>query len=82
MSDMSNGMNLGTKDGSAHLFLANGKEETHYHVEGKVGYPFFGELILDCLNRTENAMTQAHAFKAAELCVKAQMAAKVISKRK
>ena len=72
-------MNLGTNDGPGHLFLANGKEEKHYHVEGKVGYPFFGELILDCLNRTENAMTQAHAFKAAELCVKAQLAAKVIS---
>jgi predicted dehydrogenase len=72
-------MNLGTKDGPGHLFLANGKEEKHYHVEGKVGYPFFGELILDCINRTENAMTQAHAFKAAELCVKAQLAAKVIS---
>ena len=29
-------------------------------------------LILDCLNRTENAMTQEHAFKAAELCLLAQ----------
>jgi hypothetical protein len=41
-----------------------------------VGYRFFGELILDCLNRTEKAMTQAHAFKAAELCLKAQAAAR------
>jgi len=72
-------MNLGTKDGSAHLFLANGKEETHFNVFGKVGYPFFGELILDCLYRTEKAMTQEHAFKAAELCVKAQMQAVKIS---
>lgn len=68
-------MNIGTNDGPGHLYLANGKEETHFNVEGKVGYPFFGELILDCLNRTENAMTQEHAFKAAELCVKAQMQA-------
>jgi hypothetical protein len=29
-------------------------------------------LILDSLNRTEQAMTQAHAFKAAELSLKAQ----------
>ena len=34
--------------------------------------PFFGQLILDCLNRTENAMTQEHAFKAAELSLQAQ----------
>ena len=32
----------------------------------------FGQLILDCLERTEKAMTQAHAFKAAELCLLAQ----------
>ena len=39
---------------------------------GVTGFPFFGQLILDCLNRTENAMTQHHAFKAAELCLIAQ----------
>lgn len=44
-------------------------------MSGKVGHPFFGELILDCLNRTENAMTQAHAFMAAELYLKAQQKA-------
>jgi predicted dehydrogenase len=74
-------MNLGTNEGPGHLFLANGKEEVHYNVKGKVGYPFFGELILDCLNRTEIAMTQEHAFKAAELCVRAQLQAVDITKR-
>ena len=73
-------MNIGTNDGGGHVFLANKNEETHYNVSGKVGYPFFGELILDCLNRTEHAMTQEHAFKAAELSVKAQMQAEKISK--
>ena len=57
------------------VYLVNKEGEFRYPVAGKVGFPFFGELILDCLNRTENAMTQAHAFKAAELCVKAQMLA-------
>ncbi|MDR2446725.1 MAG: Gfo/Idh/MocA family oxidoreductase [Treponema sp.] len=66
-------MNLGAKgSGGGHVFLANGKEEAHYHVEGKAGFPYFGALILDCLNRTENAMTQEHAFKAAELSLIAQ----------
>lgn len=55
-----------------HVYLVNGEGERHYAVSGQVGFPFFGELILDCLNRTENAMTQEHAFKAAELCVAAQ----------
>ena len=52
------------------------KGEQHLSVGGQVGFPFFGELILDCLNRTERAMSQAHAFKAAELCLKAQAAAR------
>lgn len=73
-------LNIGTQDGPGHLYLANGKEEKHYHVEGKIGYPFFGQLILDCLGRTETAMTQEHAFKAAELCVKAQMQAVNLTK--
>ncbi len=58
-----------------HVFLVNKDGEKHFEVTGKVGYPFFGQLILDCINRTENAMTQEHVFKAAELCVKAQMQA-------
>jgi len=54
------------------VYLVNHEKEQHLSVQGKVGFPFFGQLILDCLNRTENAMTQEHAFKAAELCLKAQ----------
>jgi len=69
-------MQLGEKGShGGHVYLANQHGETYYNAEGKVGFPYFGQLILDCLNRTENAMTQEHAFKAAELCVKAQMQA-------
>jgi hypothetical protein len=49
--------------------------EHHLSVSRQVGYPFFGELILDCLERTERAMPQAHTFKAAELCVVAEQEA-------
>ncbi|MDQ0233048.1 Gfo/Idh/MocA family protein [Metabacillus malikii] len=55
-----------------HLYLVNNNGERYFNLSGQVGYPFFGELILDCINRTENAMTQEHAFKAAELCLLAQ----------
>ena len=60
------------RPGGGHVFLANGKGERYVNAVGVTGFPFFGQLILDCLNRTENAMTQAHAFKAAELCLLAQ----------
>lgn len=54
------------------LYLVTNEGEKHMQLAGKVGYPFFGEFILDCLNGTETSMTQAHVFKAAELCLKSQ----------
>ena len=74
-------INIGTQRTENHLFLANGRTEEHIECAGKVGYPFFGQLILDCINRTENAMTQEHAFKAAELCVKAELAAQRVGEK-
>jgi predicted dehydrogenase len=68
-----------TRDsGGDQLFLVNGKGERHFALAGKVGFPFFGRLIRDCLERTETAMTQAHAFLAAELCLRAQVQARRI----
>lgn len=55
-----------------HVYLVNKDGEQHFAVKGQVGFPYFGQLILDCLNRTELAMTQEHTFKAAELCLIAQ----------
>jgi hypothetical protein len=57
------------------VYLVDKHGEHHIPVSGKVGYPFFGELILDCLEGTERAMTQAHAFRAAEMCLQAQQQA-------
>jgi len=59
-----------------HVYIADKQGERRMDVEGTVGYRFFGELILDCIARTEKAMTQDHAFKAAELALIAQGAAK------
>lgn len=65
---------LATDHGGDQLFLVDGKGEHRIPCAGLVGFPFFGELILDCLAGTERAMTQAHTFKAAELCLRAQAA--------
>lgn len=55
-----------------HVYLVDHRGEHHFAVHGQVGYPFFGGFVRDCLNRSEDAMTQEHAFKAAELSVTAQ----------
>ncbi|MCL1964756.1 MAG: Gfo/Idh/MocA family oxidoreductase [Firmicutes bacterium] len=68
-------VNIAENQAGDHVFLVNKDGERHFAVSGQVGYPFFGQLIADCMHRTETAMTQLHAFKAAELCVRAQMQA-------
>ena len=54
------------------VLWVDGEGEHRFNATGQVGCPFFGRLIRDCLDRTETAMTQAHAFAAAELCLQAQ----------
>lgn len=61
--------------GGNHLFLVNRDGEQYVSAAGTTGFPFFRDLILDCLERTERAMTQEHAFRAAELSIRAQNAA-------
>jgi predicted dehydrogenase len=65
-------LNVGHERNGDHVFLVDKKGEQHLQVAGQVGFPFFGRLIRDCLDRTETAMTQEHGFLAAELCMKAQ----------
>ncbi|HAK93532.1 MAG TPA: oxidoreductase [Planctomycetes bacterium] len=55
-----------------HVYIVDGAGERHEPVHGRVGFPFFGELILDCLERTERAMPQRHAFLAMELALEAR----------
>ncbi|MGO1259515.1 MAG: Gfo/Idh/MocA family protein, partial [Brachybacterium sp.] len=70
-----------TDNGGGQVILVDGEGEHRINASGEVGYPFFGELILDVLNRTENAMTQEHAFKAVELALAAQEQARELTGR-
>jgi predicted dehydrogenase len=54
------------------VYLVDHQGERRLPVHGQIGFPFFGQLIRDCLHRTETAMTQRHAFLAAELSLQAQ----------
>ncbi len=60
------------------LILVNGSKEERYELNGQVGFPFFGEMILDCINGSDKAMSDDHIFKAAELCLVAQEKAQKI----
>ena len=66
---------LGRQAPASALLLADAAGVREIDCLNRVGFPFFGRLILDVLNRTEHAMSQAHAFKAAEISLRAQAVA-------
>jgi predicted dehydrogenase len=55
-----------------HVFLVDHKGEHYFNAAGKEGFPFFGRLIRDSLERTHTAFSQDTAFKAIELAIEAQ----------
>ena len=63
------------------LYVADGGGVEQIRCLG-MGFPFFGRFALDILNGTENAMTQSHAFAAAELSLNAQRCAELNSDAK
>jgi len=71
-------IDVGREKEGNQLYLVTKTGEHHLSLKGKVGAPYYGELILDCLNRTENAMTQEHALKATELALIAQKQATIL----
>lgn len=63
---------LARKTPASMILHANGSRVDEIDCQNQIGYPFFGQLILDVLKRTEKAMTQTHIFKAAEISLRAQ----------
>ena len=68
-------LDLGVKAPAAIVLQADADAVQRIDCLDQVGYPFFGRLILDALNGTETAMSQAHTFRAAELSMRAQVLA-------
>jgi len=62
-----------------HVYMVNHEGEHHFKAAGRCGFPFFGRMIRDCLDRTETAMCQDHIFRSVELALDAQESAMVIS---
>lgn len=69
----------GTSPKGDHVIWVDRKEEHREQVTGKVGFVFFGQLIRDCLNRTEHAITQEHIFDTMKVAIEAQECAEVIA---
>ena len=68
-------IDLAGRPGGDHLFLVD-KTQTRYMDCGSTELPFGRQLLDDVRHRTETAMSQAHAFLASELALKAQAMAR------
>ncbi|MGD1819190.1 MAG: Gfo/Idh/MocA family protein [Pleomorphochaeta sp.] len=57
---------------SDHVIVVDESDEQHYKVFGKVGFPFFGNLIKECRGENIIAMDQEHIFRSIELAIEAE----------
>lgn len=71
-------INIGTDKNGDHVFLADSEGEHHYQVTGKVGFPFFGQFIRDCIDGTDTAMSEEHVLESMHLAIEASQKAKVL----
>ena len=60
------------------VYLVDKEGEQKLEATGKMGFVFFGDFILDCMNRTEVSMTQEHVLLATSLALQAEKQAVVI----
>ncbi|MGI9322288.1 MAG: Gfo/Idh/MocA family protein [Pseudomonadales bacterium] len=65
-------LDLGRQAPASLVLKADGGGVQTVDCLNQVGYPFFGQLILDVLHGTEQAMSQEHIFKAAQISMQAQ----------
>jgi predicted dehydrogenase len=73
-------VDIGGRHGGNHLFLVDG-QQTRYVDCSDVELPFGRQLLDDVRNRTQTAMSQAHAFLASELALQAQLHARPVETR-
>ncbi|MCK9287167.1 MAG: Gfo/Idh/MocA family oxidoreductase [Sphaerochaetaceae bacterium] len=55
-----------------HVYWVNHEGEQHECVAGVAGFPFFGQFVRDCLDRTETSASQERVFRAIELAIEAE----------
>lgn len=55
-----------------HVYWADKTGERRVCASGKRGFPYFGRMVRDCLDRTETAISQERVFRVMELAIEAQ----------
>ena len=73
-------VDIAGRPGGGHVFLVD-QHSTRYFDCSNEPLPYGDQLVSDIRNRTETAMTQAHAFLAAELALRCDLQAQRITQR-
>ena len=71
-------LDVGVSTSGDQVILVDAQGEHKSCVTGQMSFVFFGEFILDCLNRTERAITQRHTLQAMKIAIEAQSKARII----
>ena len=74
-------INVAEDSSGDHVFIVDGTGEYHEQVTGRIGFPFFGEFILDCLHGSDNAMTEEHVLESMRLAIEADSKAEILGGR-
>lgn len=69
--------NIGYDMNTDFIVVVNNDGMFAHNVSGKIGITYFDDLIFDCYNKTETAMSEKEAFKAIELAITAQEKANI-----
>jgi len=72
-------IDVATSPDGDHVYVVDKTGEHKHELTGKVGFVFFGAFIRDCLDGTENAITQAHTFEAMRATIDAQARAENVT---
>lgn len=62
------------------VYFVDKAGEHHVCATGKTGFPFFGAMIRDCIDRTETAITQEHTLEAMRITIRAQEQAERVTR--
>lgn len=71
-------INVGESGEGDNVYLVTADREEKFQVTGRMSFVFFGDFILDCMERTERAMTQEHVFNAMRVTIQAERMAQHI----
>lgn len=65
-------INVALSSEGENLYLVNETRQEMINAAGKTGFPYFGQLIRDCLDGTDLALPQNHIFEVSRLAIEAE----------